>query len=76
MTNDESVVRQRVVDSIVKGVVHKTVVILSLAIAVVLLFTLIGSIQQPWWFLTASVLFGGALGLLNFRWLAIAVQRI
>ncbi len=31
---------------------------------------------ERWWFLPASILFGGALGLLNFRWLAIAVERV
>ncbi len=63
-------------DAIIKGVVHKTVLMLSLAMAVVLVFTLIGNTGQPWWFLMVSVLFGGALGLLNFRWLAISVQRV
>ncbi len=32
--------------------------------------------ERPWWELPASVLFGGVLGLLNFRWLAVAVERV
>ncbi len=76
MTNDESVIQQQAVDAIIKGVVRKTVLMLSLAMAVVLVFTLVGNTGQPWWLLSASILFGGTLGLLNFRWLAIAVQRI
>lgn len=31
---------------------------------------------RAWWELPASVLFGGALGILNFRWLATAVERV
>lgn len=29
-----------------------------------------------WWFLAASVLFGAVLGLVNFRWLSLAVERV
>ncbi len=76
MTADESEIRQQAVDAIIKGVVQKTALMLFLAIAAVLIYTLLRNIQQPWWLLPASILFGGALGLLNFRWLAVSVQRV
>jgi hypothetical protein len=76
MTADETQIRQQAVDAILKGVARKTAVIVSAASACVVLFALIRKTAQPWWFLPASVLFGGILGLLNFRWIAIAVQRV
>ena len=76
MTADETQIRQQAVDAILKGVARKTAVIVSVASACAVLFVLIRKTAQPWWFLPASVLFGGILGLLNFRWIAIAVQRV
>ena len=32
--------------------------------------------EERWWFVPGSIIFGGMLGLLNFRWLAIAVERV
>ncbi len=72
---DEADVRQQAVATILKGVAWKTALIVSAAAAGALAFTLLGSVNR-WWFLPVSILFGGVLGLLNFRWLAIAVQRI
>jgi len=76
MTNDETRIRQQSVDAILRGVARKTALIVSLASACTLIFTLTRESAQPWWFLPASIVFGGILGLLNFRWLAIAVQRV
>ena len=76
MTADETQIRQQAVDAILKGVAKKTAIIVSVASACTVLFALIQKTAQPWWFLPASVLFGGLLGLLNFRWIAIAVQRV
>ena len=76
MTADETQIRQRAVDAILKGVARKTAIIVSVASACTVIFALILKTAQPWWFLPASVLFGGILGLLNFRWIAIAVQRV
>jgi hypothetical protein len=76
MTADEDQIRQQVVASIVKGVALKTTLIVCLASAGALIYGFLQRATQPWWFLPASVLFGGVLGLLNFRWLAIAVQRV
>jgi hypothetical protein len=76
MTIDETELRKKAVDAVLKGVAKKTALIVSIASAGVAVFSVIQKTEQPWWFLPASVLFGGALGLLNFRWLAIAVQRV
>jgi len=76
MTTDETQIRQQSVDAILKGVAKKTALLVAIASACAAVFALIHKTAQPWWFLPASVVFGGILGLLNFRWLAIAVQRV
>jgi hypothetical protein len=73
---DETQVRKQAVSAILKGVAKKTALIVSVASAAVLIFTVLREGGERWWFLPLSVLFGGALGLLNFRWLAMAVQRV
>jgi hypothetical protein len=73
---DETLVRKQAVSAILKGVAKKTALIVSAASAAVLIFTVLREGGERWWFLPLSVLFGGALGLLNFRWLAMAVQRV
>ena len=59
MTADETQIRQQAVDAILKGVARKTAVIVSVASACAVIFALIQKTAQPWWFLPASVLFGG-----------------
>jgi hypothetical protein len=76
MTPDETQLRKQAVDAILKGVAKKTALIVSLAAAGGAVFSASQKTGQPWWFLPVSVIFGGALGLLNFRWLAISVQRV
>ena len=76
MTADEAQIRQQAVDAILKGVAKKTALLVSVASVCTMIFALIQKTPQSWWFLPASVLFGGILGLLNFRWLAVAVQRV
>jgi hypothetical protein len=71
---DETDVRKRAVASVLSGVARKTAVIVSAAAVAALVLSILRG--DRWWFLPASVLFGGVLGLLNFRWLAIAVQRV
>ena len=73
---DETLVRKQAVTAILKGVARKTALIVSAGAAAVLIFSFLRGADQRWWFLPVSVLFGGALGLLNFRWLAIAVERV
>lgn len=72
---DETPAPQQAVAAVLAGVAKKTAIISSVAAVAVLVFSLLQD-GERWWFLPVSVLFGGALGLLNFRWLAIAVQRI
>ena len=76
MTIDENQTRKQAVESIIRGVTRKTALISVLAVASVLVFIAIQKPSQPWWPIPAGILFGAALGVLNFRWLAIAVQRV
>jgi hypothetical protein len=71
---DEAEVRKQAVAAILTGVARKTALIVSVAAVVMLIVSVLRG--ERWWFLSLSVLFGGALGLMNFRWLAIAVQRV
>jgi hypothetical protein len=73
---DEAQIRQRAIAGIIKGVAKKTALLTVGAAIAVLVYTLLQDAGQRWWLLPASVLFGGALGLLNFRWLATAVERV
>ena len=73
---DETLVRKQAVSAIIKGVAKKTALIVFAAAAASRVFVFLRGVDQRWWFLPLSVLFGGILGLLNFRWLAIAVERV
>jgi hypothetical protein len=73
---DEEQLRRQAVSGILRGVAKKTALIVLGAAAVSLAYSLTRHSGDRWWFLPLSVLFGGALGLLNFRWLAVAVERI
>jgi hypothetical protein len=75
MTDDAQIRRQEV-SAILRGVAGKTALIVLPVAAALLAYALISGQGERWWFTGASVLFGGALGLLNFRWLAIAVERV
>ncbi|HEX9021508.1 MAG TPA: ATP synthase subunit I [Nitrospirota bacterium] len=76
MTTDDARKGARTVAAIVRGVAGKTAIMVSLAAAAALVFSILQESGQRWWLPPASVLFGGALGILNFRWLALSVQRI
>jgi hypothetical protein len=73
---DDTLARKQAVAAIIRGVAKKTALIGFVMAGAVLLFTLLRGADRRWWFLPVSILFGGALGLLNFRWLAIAVERV
>lgn len=73
---DEDQIRRRSVAAITKGVAIKTALISTTASLIALVSILIRQTGQRWWFIPASILFGSALGLLNFRWLAGAVERV
>ncbi len=75
MTDDVRI-RQQAVAAIIRGVAKKTAVIVIIAVCIVAAVSGLRSTDPRWWFLPASILFGGTLGLLNFRWLAIAVERV
>ena len=64
---DADRIRQQAVADIIKGVARKTLLINLGAAAAALVFALVGQTVRPWWFVPVSILFGGALGLLNFR---------
>ena len=73
---DEAQTRRRQVAEILKGVAGKTVLLVIPVIAAALAYAVVLQRGERWWFLSSSILFGAALGLLNFRWLAIAVERV
>lgn len=73
---DEARTGNQAVTAIIKGVATKTALLVAVGTAVFLGYVLLRGVDQRWWFLPLSVLFGGILGLLNFRWLAIAVERV
>ncbi len=72
---DEAQIHQQTVVAIIKGVTKKTALLTSCIAAAVLVNTLVRGSGQRWWFIPASILIGGALGLLNFRLLAKTVER-
>jgi hypothetical protein len=57
-------------------VARKTALFVLAGAAAALAFTLLRDPGQRWWFLPGSILFGGLLGLLNFQWLAVSVERL
>lgn len=74
MTDDQTD-RKQLVDSIVKGVAIKTLMLAGAAsIGAGALAFARGML--PVWSVPAGILFGSVLGLVNFRWLAVAVERL
>ncbi len=73
---DEIQIRKQAVTNIILGVAKKTALIVLVAAAASLVIGILYRKEQLWWLLPLSVLFGGGLGFLNFRWLAISVEKI
>ncbi|HYA86338.1 MAG TPA: ATP synthase subunit I [Nitrospirota bacterium] len=73
---DETLVRRQAVVDILKAVAGKTTMLVLPVTTVALAYALVQQRGERWWFVPASILFGALLGLLNFRWLAIAVERV
>ncbi len=73
---DEIQIRKQAVAKIILGVAKKTALIVSVATAAAVALSILQKSEQQWWFLPLSVLFGGGLGFLNFRWLALSVERV
>lgn len=69
----ETGIGEEAVAAIIKGVTWKTALIVFIAVLLILVG---GNAWQPWWIMPVSILFGGALGLLNFRFLASTVQQV
>ncbi len=67
---------KQAVSDIVQGVVKKTLMLSAGAIAGVFIYSALVAAERQWWLIPASILFGAALGLVNFQWLAVAVERI
>lgn len=61
--------------AIVRRMAVKTGALIALAALGVAAFSSTGG-SEVWWFIPASILFGGAMGVLNFHWLAQTVERI
>ena len=66
------------VSDILHGVTKKTLLFLSVAVVCAFAFTIItgAGTGGNWWLFPAGMVFGAALGLINFRWLTIAVERV
>lgn len=62
--------------AVVKRVAKKTALLVVAAVAAVLVLNVSWKPDPRWWFIPASVIFGAVLGLLNFRWLSVAVERV
>ncbi len=73
---DDTEIRQRAVKNIIRGVATKTGFIVIVAALAALVYVFLQNGARRWWFLPLSVVSGGALGLLNFRWLASSVEKI
>jgi hypothetical protein len=73
---DETQTRRRVVTEILKAVAWKTALLVLPVTSAALAYAIVRQRGEHWWFVPESIFFGGALGLLNFRWLAIAVERV
>ena len=76
MTEGTVTTPKQEVSEIIRSVVKKTLMLSAGAIAGVVLYSALVAADRRWWLIPASILFGAALGLLNFRWLAVAVERI
>jgi len=76
MTGETVSAPKQAASDIVQSVVKKTLMLSAGAIAVVVLYSILVAPDRRWWLIPASILFGAALGLVNFRWLAVAVERV
>ncbi len=73
---EENIHLKKSAAEIVKKVATKTLMLVSLAVAGTIAFSLFTKTAESWWFFPAGVLFGGALGLVNFHWLAVTVEKV
>ncbi len=76
MTEGPRSAPEQAVIAIVLGVVKKTLVLAAVALTGVFIYRALVPDDRSRWIVPSSILFGAALGLVNFRWLATAVERI
>jgi hypothetical protein len=62
--------------AVIAQVMRKTAILVGIAVLGTVVYVLVGNPPAPAWSLPVGVLAGGALGFVNFRWLATAVERI
>jgi hypothetical protein len=74
MTNQKTTLQESA-NAIIRQVVKKTTLLAALAVAGAIVLGIAQGPGQRWWFLPGGILFGAALGLINFRWLAMSVER-
>ncbi|MFA5073675.1 MAG: ATP synthase subunit I [Nitrospirota bacterium] len=75
MNNNQSFPQHAIVTSLIKHVMVKTAVLASCAAVIMLVYFLIKKADVLWWRVPVGILFGAALGITNFRWLAFAIER-
>ncbi len=76
MTTDESSGAPTIAQAITGRVLVKTAVLAGIAALGGLAYAFLVAKSPTPWSLPAGILFGAVLGLLNFRWLARAVERL
>jgi hypothetical protein len=76
MTEGTAISPKQAVKNIIQGVAKKTLMLTAGAIAGVFIYRVLVAADRNWWLIPASILFGAVLGLVNFQWLAVSVERI
>jgi len=74
--NAEGEEGKRQAAAVVAGVLKKTVILTVGGLIAAVALQRILQPGLPFWSVPAGVLFGGTLGVLNFRWLAYSVERV
>ena len=73
---DKDDLREPSARAVAAGVARKTAVLTGIGIVAALAVQMTAWPGYPLWPMPAGVAFGAALGLINFRWLAYAVERV
>lgn len=68
--------REHSANAVSAGVARKTAVLTGIGVAAVVAVQMTAWPGYPLWPVPVGVVFGAVLGLLNFRWLAYAVERV
>jgi hypothetical protein len=73
---DKDDLREHSAKAVSAGVARKTAVLTGIGIVAVVAVQMTAWPGYPLWPVPVGVVFGAVLGLLNFRWLAYAVERV